>query len=103
MLEQLFKLSENKTTVRTEIVAGITTFLTMAYIVLVNPLILAEAHMDRHAVAIVTCLASAVTTVLMGLVGRVPIAMAPGMGLNAFQSTRRPTRPSLSPSGNLLS
>jgi AGZA family xanthine/uracil permease-like MFS transporter len=72
---------------KTEVVAGITTFLTMAYIVLVNPLILEEAHMDRHAVAIVTCLASALTTVLMGLVGRVPIAMAPGMGLNAFLAT----------------
>jgi AGZA family xanthine/uracil permease-like MFS transporter len=71
---------------KTEVVAGITTFLTMAYIIFVNPTILSEAGMDKQALVIVTCIASAVTTAIMGLIGRVPIAMAPGMGLNAFLS-----------------
>ncbi len=71
---------------KTEVVAGITTFLTMAYIIFVNPAILSAAGMDRQALVIVTCIASAVTTAIMGLVGKVPIAMAPGMGLNAFLS-----------------
>ncbi len=71
---------------KTEVVAGITTFLTMAYIIFVNPAVLSAAGMDRQALVIVTCIASAVTTAVMGLVGKVPIAMAPGMGLNAFLS-----------------
>jgi AGZA family xanthine/uracil permease-like MFS transporter len=70
--------------VKTEVVAGITTFLTMAYIIFVNPMVLSAAGMDKQALVIVTCLASAVTTAIMGAIGRVPIAMAPGMGLNAF-------------------
>ncbi len=71
---------------KTEVVAGVTTFLTMAYIIFVNPAILADAGMNQQALVIVTCIASAVTTAIMGLIGRVPIAMAPGMGLNAFLS-----------------
>lgn len=72
------------TALKTEVVAGITTFLTMAYIIFVNPAILKEAGMNQQALIIVTCLASAVMTAAMGLIGKVPIAMAPGMGLNAF-------------------
>jgi len=71
---------------KTEVVAGVTTFLTMAYIIFVNPAILSEAGMDKQALVIVTCLVSAVTTAVTGLVANAPIAMAPGMGLNAFLS-----------------
>ncbi|QIA64001.1 NCS2 family permease [Vibrio astriarenae] len=84
MLERLFKLSENGTNVRTEIIAGITTFLTMAYIIFVNPAILADAGMDRGAVFVATCLAAAIGCFIMGFVANYPIAQAPGMGLNAF-------------------
>lgn len=84
MLERLFHLSRNGTTVRTELVAGATTFLTMAYIVFVNPTILADAGMDRGAVFVATCLAAAIGTLLMGLYANYPIALAPGMGLNAY-------------------
>jgi len=84
MLEQLFKLSENKTTVRTEVVAGITTFLTMAYIIFVNPSILSKAGMPFGAVFAATCLAAAVGTLLMAFLANYPIALAPGMGLNAY-------------------
>jgi len=84
MLERYFRLSEHGTSVRTEIVAGATTFLTMAYIVFVNPMILADAGMDRGAVFVATCLAAAVGTLLMGLYANYPIALAPGMGLNAY-------------------
>jgi xanthine/uracil/vitamin C permease (AzgA family) len=84
MLNERFGLERHHTTVRTEVVAGITTFLTMAYIILVNPAILSAAGMDKQALVIVTCIASAVTTAIMGLIGNAPIAMAPGMGLNAF-------------------
>jgi len=84
MLERLFKLSENKTTVRTEIVAGITTFLTMAYIIFVNPQILSAAGMDIGAVFVATCLAAAFGSAFMGLFANYPIALAPGMGLNAY-------------------
>ncbi|MEF1301839.1 NCS2 family permease, partial [Vibrio owensii] len=84
MLERLFKLSENGTNVRTEIIAGITTFLTMAYIIFVNPAILADTGMDRGAVFVATCLAAAIGCFIMGLVANYPIAQAPGMGLNAF-------------------
>jgi AGZA family xanthine/uracil permease-like MFS transporter len=69
---------------KTEVVAGVTTFLTMAYIIFVNPAILSEAGMDRQALVIVTCIISAVATAVTGLVANAPIAMAPGMGLNAF-------------------
>jgi AGZA family xanthine/uracil permease-like MFS transporter len=84
MLEQLFKLSENKTNVRTEVVAGITTFLTMAYIIFVNPSILSTTGMPFGAVFAATCLAAAVGTLLMAFLANYPIALAPGMGLNAY-------------------
>jgi len=84
MLEQLFKLSENKTTVRTEIVAGITTFLTMAYIIFVNPDILSKAGMPFGAVFASTCVAAAIGCLLMAFLANYPIALAPGMGLNAY-------------------
>jgi AGZA family xanthine/uracil permease-like MFS transporter len=84
MLETLFRLRENGTTVRTEIVAGATTFLTMAYIALVNPQILSAAGMDKGAVFVATCLASALATLFMALYANYPLALAPGMGLNAY-------------------
>ena len=84
MLEKFFKLKENNTTVKTEIMAGITTFMTMAYILAVNPNILSEAGMDAYAVLIATALASFVGTVLMALFANYPFALAPGMGLNAY-------------------
>ena len=84
MLEQIFKLSENKTSVRTEIVAGITTFLTMAYIIFVNPEILSKAGMPQGAVFVATCLAAAIGTAFMAFLANYPIALAPGMGLNAY-------------------
>ena len=84
MLEQLFKLSENKTNVRTEIVAGITTFLTMAYIIFVNPAILGAAKMPFGAVFVATCVAAAIGCFLMAFLANYPIALAPGMGLNAY-------------------
>ena len=84
LLERLFKLSENKTTFRTEILAGVTTFLTMCYIIIVNPLILSETGMDHGAVFVATCLAAAIGCFVMGMVANYPIALAPGMGLNAY-------------------
>ena len=84
MLDSYFKLSEHGTSVRTEIVAGVTTFLTLAYIMFVNPSILAETGMDHGAVFVATCLAAVVGTLIMGLVANYPIALAPGMGLNAY-------------------
>lgn len=84
MLESLFRLSEHRTTWRTEVLAGATTFLTMAYIIFVNPAILSEAGMDRGAVFVATCLAAAIGAAVMGLYANYPIALAPGMGLNAY-------------------
>ena len=84
MLERLFGLAEHGTTVRREILAGLTTFLAMAYIIFVNPLILADAGMDRDAVFVATCLAAAFGTLAMGLYANFPIALAPGMGINAY-------------------
>ena len=84
MLERLFKLSEHGTSVRTELIAGVTTFLTMSYIIFVNPDILSTTGMDRNAVFVATCLAAALGSIVMGLVANWPIGMAPGMGLNAF-------------------
>lgn len=84
MLEKLFKLKENNTTVKTEIMAGITTFMTMAYILAVNPNILSASGMDANAVLIATALASFVGTILMALFANYPFALAPGMGLNAY-------------------
>lgn len=84
MLERLFKLKEHNTTIKTEVIAGITTFLTMAYIIFVNPSILAATGMDQGAVFVATCLAAAVGCLIMGIYANYPIALAPGMGLNAF-------------------
>ncbi|NKF49686.1 NCS2 family permease [Shewanella sp. WXL01] len=84
MLEKLFKLKQNNTTLKQEVVAGLTTFLTMAYIIFVNPMMLADAGMDQGAVFVATCLAAALGCLIMGLVANYPIALAPGMGLNAF-------------------
>ncbi len=86
MLEKLFKLSEHETSVKTEVIAGLTTFLTMAYIIFVNPSMLAAAGMDAGAVFVATCLAAAVGCFVMGFWANYPIALAPGMGLNAFFS-----------------
>ena len=79
-----FKLKENGTTVKTEIIAGITTFMTMAYILAVNPDILSAAGMNRHGVFVATILSAVIGSVLMGLLANYPFALAPGMGLNAF-------------------
>ena len=84
MFQKLFKLKENNTTVKTEIVAGITTFMTMAYILAVNPSILSDAGMDGTAVLLATCLASFVGTACMGLMANLPFALSAGMGLNAY-------------------
>ncbi len=84
MLEKLFQLSVRKTDVQTEVMAGITTFMTMAYILFVNPSILGAAGMDKNAVLLATALGSALVTMAMGLFVNYPIALAPGMGLNAF-------------------
>ena len=84
MLEKLFHLKENNTTVRTEIVAGITTFMTMAYILAVNPSILKDAGMDANAVLIATCLASFIGTACMAFMANMPFALSAGMGLNAY-------------------
>ncbi|HWE76867.1 MAG TPA: NCS2 family permease [Stellaceae bacterium] len=84
MLERYFQLSAHGTTVRTEIVAGVTTFLTMAYIMFVNPAILSDAGMDRGAVFVATCIGTAIGTLIMGLYANYPLALAPGMGLNAY-------------------
>jgi len=84
VLERLFNLKENGTSVRTEVIAGITTFLTMSYIIFVNPEILSSTGMDRNAVFVATCLAAALGTLVMAFLAKWPIGMAPGMGLNAF-------------------
>lgn len=83
-LDKFFKLSDNGTTVRTELLAGLTTFLTMAYIIFVNPSILGDAGMPKDSVFVATCLAAAVGTLIMGLYANYPIGLAPGMGLNAY-------------------
>ena len=82
--ERVFKLKEHETTVRTELMAGLTTFLTMAYIIFVNPSILGDAGMPKDAVFVATCLIAALGTTIMGLYANYPIALAPGMGLNAY-------------------
>ena len=84
MIEKLFKLKKNQTTVKTEVLAGITTFMTMAYILAVNPSLLSQAGMDATAVLIATCLASFVGTLAIALLANYPFALAPGMGLNAY-------------------
>lgn len=84
MLERLFSLSQRNTNVRTEVLAGITTFMTMAYILFVNPSILSAAGMDKNAVLLATAIGAGCVTIAMGLIVNYPIALAPGMGLNAF-------------------
>ena len=84
LLERLFKLSEHGTTVRTEIMAGVTTFLTMCYIIIVNPGILSMTGMDFGAVFVATCISAAIGCFIMGAFANYPIALAPGMGLNAY-------------------
>lgn len=84
LFERVFKLREHGTTVRTEVIAGFTTFLTMVYIVFVNPQILGAAGMDTQAVFVTTCLIAAFGSILMGVIANLPVALAPAMGLNAF-------------------
>ena len=84
MLEKLFKLKENNTNVRTEVIGGITTFMTMAYILAVNPSLLSASGMDKTAVLMATALASFLGTLIMALIANYPFALAPGMGLNAY-------------------
>ena len=84
MLNRFFGLAAHGTTLRAELLAGFTTFLTMAYIVVVNPVILGDAGMPVAAVAVATCLAAGFGSILMGLLSNYPLAMAPGMGLNAY-------------------
>lgn len=84
MLEKMFKFKENNTNVKTEVIAGLTTFMTMAYILAVNPNLLSAAGMDPTAVLIATCLASFIGTLAMALMANYPFALAPGMGLNAY-------------------
>jgi AGZA family xanthine/uracil permease-like MFS transporter len=84
VLDRYFNLAESGSTVRTELIAGLTTFLTMVYIVFVNPQILGNAGMDKGAVFVATCVAAAVSSLVMALYANYPIALAPGMGLNAF-------------------
>ncbi len=84
MIERLFKLKENNTDIKTEVIGGITTFMTMAYILAVNPSMLSAAGMDATAVLIATCLASFIGTAVMALMANYPFALAPGMGLNAY-------------------
>ncbi|SFM20927.1 NCS2 family permease [Halopseudomonas yangmingensis] len=86
MLEKLFQLKAHGTTVRTEVIAGLTTFLTMAYIIFVNPMMMSDAGIDPGAAFVATCLAAAIGSLIMGLWANYPIALAPGMGLNAFFS-----------------
>ena len=83
-MDKLFKLKENNTSVRKEIAAGLTTFMTMAYIIAVNPSILGDAGMNPHAVLIATCLASVIGCFCMGFMANLPFALSAGMGLNAF-------------------
>jgi AGZA family xanthine/uracil permease-like MFS transporter len=84
LLERIFHLTENKTTVRQELLAGLTTFMTMAYVVVVNPRILSEAGMPVDGVLFATCISAALATLVMGLWANYPIALAPGMSLNAY-------------------
>ena len=84
MLNKFFKLKEHDTNVKSEVMAGVITFLTMSYILIVNPNILSAAGMDRSALFTATAIASFVGTICMALIARIPIAAAPGMGLNTF-------------------
>lgn len=83
-LDRYFGLTQQGTDVRTEFIVGVTTFLTMVYIVFVNPIILGKTGMDQGAVFVATCIAAAVSTFVMALYANYPLALAPGMGINAF-------------------
>ena len=83
-LERYFRFHEHQTNWRTEVLAGVTTFVTMAYIIFVNPNILSETGMSLGAVTIATCLCAAFGSIMMGLLANLPLALAPGMGLNAY-------------------
>ena len=83
-MEKFFKLKENGTNIKTEIIAGFTTFMTMAYILAVNPDILGATGMDKGAVFTATVISSLIATLVMALLANLPFALAPGMGLNAF-------------------
>ena len=83
-LELIFKLNDNNTTIKRELLAGFTTFITMAYIIFVNPQIMAQSGMDQGAIFVGTCVAASVACIFMGLYANWPIGLAPGMGLNAF-------------------
>lgn len=83
-MEKFFKLKENNTDAKTEFIAGLTTFMTMAYILIVNPSILSAAGMDQGAVFTATALSAVIATLIMGLYAKLPFAQARGMGLNAF-------------------
>ncbi len=84
MLEKIFQLKKNNTTIKTEIIAGVTTFMTMAYILAVNPDFLSKTGMDKNALFTATAISAAVATLIMAFVAKLPFALAPGMGLNAF-------------------
>jgi len=84
LVERYFKLAEYQTTVRRELLGGLTTFMTMAYIIVVNPQILAQAGMPADGVLFATCISSAAASLVMGLYANYPIALAPGMSLNAY-------------------
>ena len=84
MLEKFFKLKENGTDVKTEVIGGVTTFMAMAYILAVNPSILSASGMDPQAILIATALASFIGTLCMALMANYPFALAPGLGLNAY-------------------
>src|SRR5580704_5910635 len=84
LIERYFRFAENQTSVKQELLGGLTTFVTMAYIVVVNPQILAQAGMPADGVVFATCLSAAVATLVMGLYANYPIALAPGMSLNAY-------------------
>lgn len=84
MLEKFFKLKENNTTVKTEVIAGITTFMTMAYILAVNPSILSASGMDSQAILMATAISAFIGTLAMAFLANYPFALAPGLGLNAY-------------------
>ena len=83
-LNCFFKLDFNNTSIKSEIIAGFTTFITMVYIIIVNPDIMSDSGMDQDAIFVGTCLAAAIACILMGLFANWPIGLAPGMGLNVF-------------------
>ena len=83
-IKRYYGITGDNTTIKTELLAGLTTFLTMAYIIFVNPNVLADAGMDKGAVFVATCLAAAIGCFIMGIYAKLPVALAPGMGLNAF-------------------